>query len=232
MDVDAPRGVDTRARKRKRDLDAQAGVVIPGLPFDVIVSHILREDNVPDTADLAQLRAVSRGMRDAVDATGREIEELNECGAARQGCLTTLLCLQRRGLLSREDRLCEAAARRGQLEELKALRANDTHTVGRKHVLGSGKGRTPRGAAVAARERLHVERVHVHVRDEDGRPGGAAVGACKWLPVVRAYLWGCGGVRATRDAEVVARERVPVGRGHVLGSGRGQATGGVAVVAR
>ena len=76
MVSDAARGVETRARKRKRDLGAQAGVAIPGLPFDVAVSIV--EKHLPDPADLAVLRAVSRGMRDAVDATGRKIEEFGE----------------------------------------------------------------------------------------------------------------------------------------------------------
>ena len=49
-------------------LEAQADVVIPGLPFEVVVTHVLREENLPDPADLAVLRGVSRGMRDAVDA--------------------------------------------------------------------------------------------------------------------------------------------------------------------
>ena len=40
MVSDAARGVETRARKRKRDLGAQAGVAIPGLPFDVAVSIV------------------------------------------------------------------------------------------------------------------------------------------------------------------------------------------------
>ena len=71
---DAPRCVETRARKRKRILDAQAGVAFPGLPFDVAVSLV--EKHLPDPADLAILRAVSKGMRDAVDATGRKLEEL------------------------------------------------------------------------------------------------------------------------------------------------------------
>ena len=68
MVTEATRGVE-RARKRKRDLDAQAGVAIPGLSFDVVVSIV--EKHLPDPADLAVLRAVSKGMRDAVDATGR-----------------------------------------------------------------------------------------------------------------------------------------------------------------
>ena len=39
---------------------------------------------------LARLRVVSRGMRDAVDATGRRIEELNEDKTVDFGILTTL----------------------------------------------------------------------------------------------------------------------------------------------
>ena len=72
----ASRGVETRARKRKRDIAAQAGVAIPGLPFDVAVSIV--EKHLPDPADLAVLRAVSKGMRAAVDATGRKVEEFKE----------------------------------------------------------------------------------------------------------------------------------------------------------
>jgi hypothetical protein len=65
MVAEAPRGVETRGRKRKRDLVEQVGVAIPGLPFDVAVSLV--EKHLPDPADLAVLRAVSKGMRDAVD---------------------------------------------------------------------------------------------------------------------------------------------------------------------
>jgi orotate phosphoribosyltransferase-like protein len=83
MVAEATRGVETRARKRKRDLDAQVGVAIPGLPFDVAVSLV--EKHLPDPADLAVLRAVSKGMRDAVDATGRKIEEFDEEDAAERG---------------------------------------------------------------------------------------------------------------------------------------------------
>ena len=72
MVAEAARAVETRARKRKRDIAAQAGVAIPGLSFDVAVSIV--EKHLPDPADLAVLRAVSRGMRDAVDATGRKVE--------------------------------------------------------------------------------------------------------------------------------------------------------------
>ena len=129
MSVVAPRGVGTRACKKLRTLDVQADVVIP---FDVIVTHVLRQENLPDPADLAVLRGVSRTMRDAVDATGRHIDELDEIDAACRGYLTTLRCRQRRGHLSREERLCQAAARSGQFEELQDLRAEncpwDEHT--------------------------------------------------------------------------------------------------------
>ena len=98
MVAEATRGVETRARKRKReDRDAQAGVAFPGLPFDVAVSIL--EEHVPDPADLAVLRGVSRGMRDAVDATGLKLEEMLEEDAAERGCLSTLKCLRRRGRL-------------------------------------------------------------------------------------------------------------------------------------
>ena len=101
---DAARGVETRARKRKRDLAAQAGVAIPGLPFDVAVSLV--QKHLPDPADLAVLRAVSKGMRDAVDATGRKVEEFKEEDAVERGYVSTLKCLRRRGRLSDERLLC------------------------------------------------------------------------------------------------------------------------------
>ena len=114
MVAESTRGVETRARKRKRELDAQVGVAIPGLSFDVTVSLV--EKHLPDPADLAVLRAVSHGMRAAVDATGRKIEGFEEDEAAWRGYLSTLKCLRRRGRLSDECLLCAAAARIGDLE--------------------------------------------------------------------------------------------------------------------
>jgi hypothetical protein len=121
MVAEAARAVETRARKRKRDIAAQAGVAIPGLSFDVAVSIV--EKHLPDPADLAVLRAVSKGMRTAVDATGRKVEDFGEEDAAERGYLTTLKCLLRRGVLYDERLLCAAAARIGDLAELKASRA-------------------------------------------------------------------------------------------------------------
>jgi hypothetical protein len=65
-------------------------------------------------------------MRDAVAATGLAFEELGEEEAANLGCLSAVQRRQRGGRLSRQEYLCAAAARSGQLEELKVLRENDT----------------------------------------------------------------------------------------------------------
>ena len=73
-------------------------------------------------ADLAVLRAVSKGMRDAVDATGRKVEDFVEEVTVERGYVSTLKCLRRRGRLSDDRFLCAAVARNGDLEELKALR--------------------------------------------------------------------------------------------------------------
>ena len=63
-------------------------------------------------------------MRAAVAATGLRFKELGEQPAVMLGCLSALQRLQRQGRLSRQERLCQAAARSGQLEELKVLRAD------------------------------------------------------------------------------------------------------------
>ena len=124
MSSTATLGVETRMRKRQRDAHvANAGEAIPGLLNDIVVTHVLTSENFDDPADLARLPAVSRAMRDTVAATGLRFLELCERRAVELGCLSALQRRQRRGLLSREEYLCKAAARSGQLEELKVLRA-------------------------------------------------------------------------------------------------------------
>ena len=103
---------------------ADAQEAIPGLPDHLVVTHILRTEYFDDPADLARLPAVSRGMRAAVAETGLRFEKLTEICAANLGCLSALKRLQRRGCLSHREYLCEAAARGGNLVELKVLRAN------------------------------------------------------------------------------------------------------------
>ena len=105
---------------------AGAQEAIPDLPDHLVVTHFLRSEYFDDPADLARLPAVSRTMRDAVAETGLRFEELDEKRAVELGCLSAVQRLQRRGLLSRQEYLCEAAARSGQLEELKVLRENGT----------------------------------------------------------------------------------------------------------
>ena len=119
-------GKKARARKQKRERrrDANAGEAIPGLPDHLVVEHILRSEYFDDPEDLARLPALSRGMRAAVAATGLRFKELGEQPAVMLGCLSALQRLQRQGRLSRQEYLCQAAARSGQLEELKVLRAD------------------------------------------------------------------------------------------------------------
>ena len=125
-------GAAKRARRRARVAPATdthqsaPQEAIPGLPDHLVVADILKSDYFADPADLARLIAVSRAMRDAVAAKGLQFAELDEDASVGLGCLSALKRWQRRGLLSREELLCQAAARSGQLHELKALRANDT----------------------------------------------------------------------------------------------------------
>jgi hypothetical protein len=95
------------------------------LPLHVISTHLLRSDILPEPGDLGRLRAVSRRMRDAVDATGREIEKLSDEDATKLGYVYVLKDRHSRGLLKNDLPLCPAAARGGHLAELKALRAKN-----------------------------------------------------------------------------------------------------------
>ena len=103
---------------------AHAQDAIPGLLDDIVIAHVLRSEYFDDPADLARLPVVSRGMRDAVAETGLQFKEHREYEALTLGCLSAVHRLQRQGRLSRQEYLCAAAARSGQLEELQALRAD------------------------------------------------------------------------------------------------------------
>ena len=93
----------------------------------ISTTHILRSDFLPEPGDLGRVRAVSHGMRDAVDATGREIKKLSDDEALDLGYVSLLKDRHSRGLLSayRYHFPCAAAARNGDLQELKALRADE-----------------------------------------------------------------------------------------------------------
>jgi len=124
MSSSATLGVTTRAQEQKRQRDTHAGEAISDLLNDIVVAHVLRSENFDDPADLARLKAVIPAMRDAVADTELRLEEIAEQKAVMIGCLSALKRLHRRGCLSSKERLCEAAARTGQLEELKLLRAD------------------------------------------------------------------------------------------------------------
>ena len=111
-----------KARATANQIDPQEA--FPGLPDHLVVTHILRYEYFDDPADLARLPAVSRAMCDAVAGTGFRFKELEECKVVDLGCLSAVQRMQRRGRLSRQELLCAAAARSGQLEELKVLRAD------------------------------------------------------------------------------------------------------------
>ena len=104
------------------DLDAGA-TTFTSLPRDLVATQIL--SRLPDPFDLAQISLVSSEMRKAVKATGRELKKLDAYRAAGRGYLNMLKYMDSRGRLSKTRKvfLCMAAARSGQLEELKALRA-------------------------------------------------------------------------------------------------------------
>ena len=104
---------------------AAPGGGFASLPLDVISTHILTPDFLPEPRDLGRVRAVSKAMRDAVDATGREIKKLSDEDAARLGYFSLLKDRHSRGLLEDENLLCAAAARNGDLEALKALLEDD-----------------------------------------------------------------------------------------------------------
>ena len=161
MSSDATLGVETRARKRKRERrDANAANTANAfarLLNDLVFTHVLRSECFDDPADLARLPAVSHAMRGAVAKTGLRFEQLGEWEAVNLGCLSAVKRLQRGGRLSRRERLCQAAARSGQLEELKVSRtaARGTRIRARMRRLAgnsrscSGHAQTPaRGARV------------------------------------------------------------------------------------
>ena len=119
----APRCARAALVTEAQQSDAQEA--IPGLPDHLVVTHVLGSEVLRDPLLLARLRAVSHAMRSAVAETGREVRDPgSDIQAVELGCLSTLKHRQSRGRLSHQEYLCQAAARSGQLEELKVLREN------------------------------------------------------------------------------------------------------------
>ena len=119
--TDTPAEGDTATPALK--IDAQEA--FPGLPQDVVVTHILRSDTDPIV--LARLHAVSRAMRDTVDSTGLLVEEMMVGRAAELGYLDTLKHKREKDRISDFCdwfHVCRAAARGGHLEVLQWACAN------------------------------------------------------------------------------------------------------------
>ena len=93
----------------------------PGIPQDVVVTHILT--SVTDPIVLARLRAVSRAMRDAVERTGILVEEMTTGVAVELGCLETLQHKLQKARLDKSE-VCTFAAKGGQLEVIRWARAH------------------------------------------------------------------------------------------------------------
>ena len=121
-------GAAKRARRKARvahatdTRDSSPQEAIPGLPDHLVVTHILRSDT--DPIDLARLRAVSHAMRDAVDATGISVGQVDTEQAARSGYLDTLKHMLQKGRLDTSI-VCTFAALGGHLEVLQWAHAND-----------------------------------------------------------------------------------------------------------
>jgi hypothetical protein len=117
------RGTDTPteggAATPAHHVDAQEA--FPGIPQDVVATHIFRSDSDPIV--LARLRAVNRAMRHAVDQTGLRVAEMTTWEAAELGFLETLQHKLEKGRLDKW-KVCEFAAKGGQLELLQWARAN------------------------------------------------------------------------------------------------------------
>ena len=76
--------------------------------------------------DLAGFRDFANVLRDAIGGKGMKgsVKELKPSEAAARGCLGTLKSLHRRGLVTFNENLCEAAVLGGQIKVLKWLREN------------------------------------------------------------------------------------------------------------
>ena len=104
-----------------------AGDAFAPLPAHILSTHVLSSGNLPDPSDLARPRMVSREMRDAVAATGREVYKLGAGKAIHFGDASGLqLFMHQRGDLDNSSVwYCTLAADYQQPEILQWLRENN-----------------------------------------------------------------------------------------------------------
>lgn len=121
----------SNAHAKAATLHPDAQDAIPGLPLDIVVTHVIGFVNLPDMKDLARFRAVSRSMCDAVASTGRQVKYFSTHTRNTQTHLV-MRCRGSQGALQElHDRsrlcvqiVCLNAAEGGQLDVLRWARAN------------------------------------------------------------------------------------------------------------
>ena len=165
------------------------------VPVEVVVTHIPGLDNLPNPADLARLRAVNHAMCDAIEATGREIKELDIESTVALGCLGDVQHLHhRQGRLDKRV-VCEYAANYGQLEILQWARANGCPW---NEFTCSGAAE---GGHLEVLQWLRANGCKWDARTCTGAARGGLLGVLQWG----------------------ARERLPVGLSYVHGRSKGRA---------
>jgi hypothetical protein len=165
------------------------------VPVEVVVTHIPGLDNLPNPADLARLRAVNHAMCDAIEATGREIKELDIESTVALGCLSDVQHLHhRQGRLDKRV-VCEYAANYRQLEILQWARANGCPW---NEFTCSGAAE---GGHLEVLQWLRANGCKWDARTCTGAARGGLLGVLQWG----------------------ARERLPVGLSYVHGRGKGRA---------
>ena len=137
----------SNAHAKAATLHPDAQDAIPGLPLDIVVTHVLGFVNLPDMKDLARLRAVSRSMCDAVASTGRQVKYFSTHTRNTQRHLV-MRCRGSQGALQElHDRgrlcvqiVCLNAAEGGQLDVLRWARANGFPWDNRTCSLAAARG--------------------------------------------------------------------------------------------
>ena len=180
--------------------DSFSGAPIPGLSGHLVVAHVL--DKLSDPTDLARVSAVSRGMRDAVAATGRTVMKPSEDEAVKPPSPSTVKHMHSRDRLSDTRLLCAAAAC-GDSSRVEGFAGAGEFSVGLAAVRGAGGSHLE--TLKWARERLPVGQ---EARTSDARTSKccswARENGCPWDG--SHVLVGGSSSRPPRCAEVGARE--------------------------
>ena len=157
---------DARPRAARRPSAAGRGHDLLRVAFTVPVSgvptHVLGAANLPDTADLARLRATRRGMRRAAEETARTVKELStRRRAARMVQRASAYATAR---TSDERKLPQRGSSEERIAGGVEVATRERLPVEQVDALLSGEEQPIRGAEVCARERMAVRGAHVDTR--------------------------------------------------------------------